>query len=177
MSRDIPEFTGITTYRDPAGRYSFRYPWDWQAEPLDEGRDGIILKPDLNDPDTHFAAWSSQLDVPVTAADLADLDASFDEGMKTLPELRIVSTGNDTFGNIVRLERLFTYTHDKHTCQRRVWAIYAAQMQLVLIYQGSTPDLYRYWLPMGNYCYATLELPETTWLTTDPELRAERANT
>lgn len=170
MAEERPQFTGITTYQDPAGRFSFRYPWDWAAQELDEDREGVLLAPEPDDPDTYFAAWPSNLPTSITAEDLDHLKAGFDEGLTTLPDLTVLSAADDTFGNMIRLDRLVTFGNGTTTCQRRVWAIYADRMQLIIIFQGSTTDKYAYWLPMGNYCYATFELPEATWFATDPDL-------
>lgn len=42
----------------------------------------------------------------------------------------------------------------------------------MLVWQGSTVDEYDYWLPMGNYSYATFEIPEALWFATDRDLKA-----
>ena len=38
----------------------------------------------------------------------------------------------------------------------------------VVVFQGETPEEYHYWLPMGNYCFTSFQLPMALWYATDP---------
>ncbi len=170
MTDDVPQFTGIARYRDPQGRFSFRYPWDWSVDDLDQDREGVMLKPDPDQPGTYVAAWVATLPAGVTVADLADLRDGFDAGLGSLPELRVLETHEDTVGGAVQMTRTVTFREGDHTRQRCVRALYLDRTQLVYVYQGATPDAYEYWLSMGNYCWSTLEIADEVWFAADPEL-------
>lgn len=171
MTDDVPQFTGITRYRDPRGRFSFRYPWDWYADRLDQDREGVMLRPDADDPDTYVAAWVSTLPAEVTVADLPALRDGFDTGLGTLPELHVLEAHEDTVGGAVEVTRTVTFREGEYIRQRCIRALYAGRIQLILAYQGATQTAYAYWLSMGNYCWATLEIAEEVWYCADPELR------
>ncbi|HEX3813430.1 MAG TPA: hypothetical protein VHX59_11360 [Mycobacteriales bacterium] len=172
MRSGLPLFSGITTFRDAQGRFAFRYPSDWFRDELADDREGAIVSPeDGRDPATYFAVWVAPLEVGVVADDLPELRRGFDDGLAALPDLVIESGTEDTYGNIVKVERVLTYTEDGATRRRRVWGMYVDTWQILATFQGSTIEEYDYWLPMGNYCYATFELPEALWFATDPELR------
>lgn len=171
MTDDVPQFTGITRFRDPHGRFSFRYPWDWYADSLENDREGVMLRPDANDPDTYVAVWVSTLQTDVTVDDLPELRDGFDAGLATLPERDFLTAREDTVGGAVQLERSVTFREGKPLRQRRIQALYAGRNQLVFVYQGATPQAYAHWLPMGNYCWATLQLAEEIWYGADPEVR------
>ena len=166
----LPLFSGITTYRDEVGRFAFRHPSDWEREELADDLEGVIVRPEVDDQNTYFAVWVAPVETAVVADDLAELRRGFDDGLAKLPGLTIESTQDDTFGNIVRLERLLTFTEPAGTRRRKVWGMYVHTWQVLVSYQGSSVEEYDYWLPMGNYCFNTFELPEVLWFATDPEL-------
>lgn len=166
-----PHFTGVTTYRDPQGRFEFRFPWGWEKSELDEDRDGLIVRPETDDDDTYFAVWISRLEIGVVADDLADLRAGFEDGLDQLGKLEIESSRDDTYGNIVKLERIFTFDDGGEVRKRRAWGMYADTWQMVVVYQGSSVEEFHYWLPMGNYCFATFNLPFALWFATDPTVK------
>ncbi len=171
MRTGLPLFSGVTTYRDEQGRFAFRHPSDWTCEELADDREGVISRPEPEDQDTYFAVWIAPLEMGVVAEDLEELRKGFDDGLAKLPGLTIESASENTYGNIVKLERQLTFTDGSAVRRRKVWGMYVDTWQLVVSYQGSTIEEYDYWLPMGNYCYATFELPEALWFATDPELR------
>lgn len=171
MSRTgLPAFTGITTFQDPKGRYKFRHPSDWDRDELADDLDGIIVRPEPDDGDTYFAIWIQPLEIAVEAADLPELRDGFDAGLAKLPEAVITPLREDTYGNIVKVERLVDFVESGVTRRRHAWGLYADKWQLLVSYQGSTVEEYEYWLPMGNYCFNTFELPEVLWFATDPEV-------
>lgn len=165
-----PRFTGTTVYNDHLGRYEFRYPWDWIESELEDDRDGVMMRPVEDDQDTYFAVWVSELEVQVVADDLPDLREGFEAGLAQLPDLKLESTDDQTYNNIVKLERTFTFTEDGATRKRRVWVLYADRWQFLVVYQGSSVEEYHYWLPMGNYCFSAFQLPQALWFATDPSL-------
>lgn len=165
-----PRFTGITTYQDELGRFEFRHPWGWQRSDLDDDLDGVIVTPEADEEATYFAVWVKALPEHVVADDLPVLREGFESGLSALPDLQVESSNDNTYNNIVKLERTITFTEDGSTRKRRVWAMYADSWQFLVVFQGSTVEEYHYWLPMGNYCFTAFKLPDALWFATDPEL-------
>src|SRR5579884_4056083 len=160
--RQPPRFIGVTTYQDPLGRFSFRYPTDWYEYGL-EGMEGVRYAPSAEDPNTSFTAWVTALEESIVAEDLADLRAGVDEGLATLAECKIESGSEIVLGNLIKFERVFTFREDGVVRKRKLWLLYVDKWQIVLTWQGATEDEYEHWLPMGNYAFATFNLPEALW--------------
>ena len=174
-----PRFTGVTTFTDPLGRYEFRHPSDWFRTSLDGDLDGVIVGPDRDDQATHFAVAVLDLGVGVTADDLPLLRAGFERGIAALPDVSVEAARDDTYNDIVKLERTLTFadqTSDdqREVRKRRVWSMYADHWQFTVLFQGATVDEYAYWLPMGNYCFTAFQLPMALWYATDPAARQAR---
>jgi len=167
----LPYFTGISTYNDPQRRFKFRYPSDWVKDELGERLDGVNFRPEQHDLETYFAVAISKLGVSVEAADLPELRRGFDDGLASMPTLSVEESKDDTYGNIVKVERKFTFNTTDIVRKRWTWGVYADVWEIVAAFQGSTVEEYDYWLPMGNYCFNTFELPEYVWFATDPEMR------
>jgi hypothetical protein len=168
--RQRPRFRGIGTYRDPQGRFTFRYPSDWHEFELAGHREGVMFSPEPEDPRTYFAVWISNLDEPVVAEDLEDLKSGVEEGFSRLPGCRVESASEDLLGNLVKFERVYTFREGEAVRKRRVWLLYVDTWQMVVTFQGASPEEYRYWLPMGNYSFALFNLPEELWFATDRTL-------
>lgn len=195
----LPAFTGITTYRDPQGRFEFRHPSGWICSELDNDLDGVIVRPEEEEQSTYFAVWISSLDERVVAADLPELKAGFDAGLAQLADLKVESGSEATYGNIVKVERVLSFSEndsatkpaelapgnsatkpaepapEKHTRKRRVWGMYVDTFQVVVVFQGASEKEYDYWYPMGNYCFAMFKIPDELWFATDPEVNPEAA--
>jgi len=167
--RPPPRFTGVTTYQDPKGRYSLRFPTDWQRYDL-EGREGIRYAPRTDDPDTWFTAWVSKLEEKVVAEDLDDLKAGVQEGLEQLTDCVVASESDVVLGNLIKFERIFTFRENGAIRKRTVWLLYVDVWLISLTWQGSSEEEYEYWLPMANYAYATFNLPEALWFATDRDL-------
>lgn len=170
MTADVPYepyFTGITHYRDPKGRFEFQYPSDWIRSNLDENREGLNVRPRSEDGETFFAIWVSELSASVVANDLPDLRQGFEDGLKSLTGVVITTRNDNTYENVIRLERFLTHANGV----QRVWVIYADVLQFVVTWQGATSEEYDYWLSMANYCFATFELPESLWYATDTDVQ------
>lgn len=165
-----PRFTGTTVHEDELGRYEFRYPWDWTKSELEDDRDGVIMLPVEDDPATYFAVWVNEMELEVVADDLPDLREGFEAGLQQLGDCSIEKCDDQNYNNIVKLERIHTFTQDGVSRKRRVWALYADRWQFLVVYQGSSVEEFEYWLPMGNYCFSTFKLPQELWYATDPEL-------
>ena len=166
-----PRFTGVTTYTDRLGRYEFRHPSSWFRADLDGDRDGVIVGPDRDDQATHFAVAVTDLGVAVTADDLAVLREGFDHGIAELADVSIESSRDDLYNDIVKLERTLTFSGEGETHKRRVWSMYADHWQFTVVYQGASVEEFAYWLPMGNYCFTSFNLPLSLWFATDPAMR------
>lgn len=165
-----PKFTGITTFSDDQGRYEFRHPSEWTRSTL-EDLDGVIVQPESDDPATYFAVWVTALEIGVVAEDVADLRSGLDDGLGQLANLRIETAAENTYNNIVKIDRTITFTEGGATRKRRTWALYADRWQYVVAFQGSTVEEFDYWLPMGNYCLTTFQLPQPLWFATDPTVQ------
>jgi len=166
----LPRFKGIHTYQDPQGRFEFRHPWEWEESELEDDRDGLIVSPIDADDETYFAVWVTPLETSVVADDLPVLREGLDAGLAKLDDVAVESSDEKTYNNIVRLERLLTFTENGVRRKRRIWALYADYWQFVVAFQGSTVNEYEYWLPMGNYCFTSFNLPEALWYATDPSV-------
>ncbi|HEU5486811.1 MAG TPA: hypothetical protein VFU98_18040 [Microlunatus sp.] len=167
-----PRFTGVTTFSDRQGRYEFRHPSDWFRTGLDGDLDGVITGPDPDDDATHFAVVVTDLGVAVTAADLDLLRDGFDRGIAELADVVIESSSENTYNDIVKVERTLTFSDQGETRKRRVWSMYADHWQFTVLFQGATVEEYAYWLPMGNYCFTAFQLPLALWFATDPSVSA-----
>jgi hypothetical protein len=168
--RPGPRFTGVRTHIDPRGRFTFRYPTHWHSFELEEDRDGVMYSPAANNPQTYFAAWVTQLEDSVVAEDFDDLLAGIADGLNSLPGVEIEEQSNDFFGNLLKFERILTFDDNGTRRKRRVWLLYVDIWQIVLTYQGETPEEYDYWISMGNYCFNSFNLPQELWFATDREL-------
>lgn len=168
-----PRFTGVTTFVDALGRYEFRHPSDWFRSELEGGLDGVIVGPDPSDDATHFAVAVVDLGLPVVADDTETLREGFADGIAALPDVRIEDSRDDTYNDIVKLERTFTFSDGELVRKRRTWALYADHWQYTVEFQGATEAEFHYWLPMGNYCFTAFQLPMALWFATDPAVRAD----
>jgi hypothetical protein len=168
----LPAFTGITTYRDPLGRFEFRHPAGWTRSELDDDLDGIIVRPEEEEQNTYFAVWISSLPQSVSARDLPELKEGFDDGLAQLPDAQIESGEEQTYGNIVKVERVVSFTENGETRKRRVWGMYVDTFQMVVVWQGRSVKEYDYWYPMGNYCFSMFKIPDELWFATDPEVNS-----
>jgi hypothetical protein len=167
--RPPAQFVGVTTYRDPLGRFSIRYPTNWRQAKL-EDRDGILFAPPAEDPHTWFAAWVVPLEHSVKAADLYDLVLGAGEGLAQFVDCTIYASSELALGNLIRLERVFTFRDGSAVRKRKTWIIYADTWMIVLVWQGSSEGAYEHWLPMANYSFATFHLPEALLFLADPEV-------
>jgi hypothetical protein len=170
--RPRPRFRGVTTYLDPLGRFTVRYPTDWYQFKLEEERDGVMFSPEANNPQTWFSIWSSELAETAVAEDLDLLRDGIDEGLAQLPECTIESASEAVYDNLLKFERIYTFRDGDAIRKRKVWLLYVAKWLIVLTWQGSSVEEYHYWLSMGNYSFATFTLPPELWFATDRNLNA-----
>ncbi len=201
--RDTPKFTGISTYRDPLGRFSIRYPSDWNMFEIREGvparrgklrkarvanskrlateanplpvREGIGFSPDPEDTHTAFTMWVSPLAEAVVAEDFAELRQGVDAGLEALEDCQVESADDDILSNLIKFERIYTFREGGETRKRKQWLLYVDTWLMCLTWQGSSPETYSYWLAMANQSFLTFELPHGLWFAVDRELAAVRA--
>ena len=86
--------------------------------------------------------------------------------------MSVEGSRDDTYNDIVKLERTLTFTDEGEVRKRRVWSMYADHWQFIVVYQGATVEEFHYWLPMGNYCFTSFQLPMALWFATDPAAHA-----
>jgi hypothetical protein len=168
----LPRFTGVATYQDPLGRFQFRYPSDWRQNELDDELEGSKLSPVNADITTYVGAWVAKLDTNVVAEDLDVLREGIEDGLASLPDLVVEKSDDTLLSNLIKFERIYTFTEDGETRKRRAWMLYVDYWRIVLIFQGSTVDEYAYWEPMGNYTFSTFDIPQALWFATDRDLKA-----
>jgi len=167
--REPPRFTGVRTYQDPLGRFSLRFPTDWLRFDLQD-REGVRYAPRADDPDTWFTVWISPLEEHVVAEDLEILREGVAEGLTRFAECTVLESSEVVLGNLIKFERIFTFRDGDALRKRKVWLLYVDTFQIVLTWQGASPEEYEYWLPMANYAFATFNLPEALWFATDRDL-------
>jgi hypothetical protein len=168
--RPGPKFVGIDTYRDPQGRFQFRYPSDWTHYPLQGDRDGAMYSPQSANPQTWFAVWVSKLEDQVLAEDFEILAPNVRKGLEQLPGLTIESQDDFRYGNLIKFDRTFTFRDGDVTRKQHMWLMYVDTWQIVAAFQGETPEEYDYWLPMGNYSFQFFTIPNELWFAADRDL-------
>src|SRR5215831_17098145 len=168
--REPPRYYGVRIYRDPLGRFSFHHPTTWHEFELSDDREGVLVSPEADNPQTWFSVWISRLDLNVVAEDMEDLRVGVDEGLAALPECRIESASEEPLANLIKFERIFTFREGDVTRKRKMWMLYVDTWLMVLTYQGENEEEYAYWFPMGNYAFLRFEIPEALWFATDRDL-------
>ncbi len=174
-TRPRPRFTGVRTHIDPIGRFTFRYPTGWHQFELEEEREGVMYAPEASNPLTFFAVWATKLETSIVMEDADDLREGIEQGFTQLPEFTVVSSSEATYGNLLKFERIFTFRDDQVIRKRKLWILYVDVWQLVVTFQGETPEEYDHWLPMGNYCLSTFNVPAELWFATDRDLNRPTA--
>jgi hypothetical protein len=137
---------------------------------LADDRDGIMCSPEADNPQTWFAVWATQLQDRVVAEDLVTLREGVDEGLYQLPHLRLESSSEKLFGNLVRFERVYTFQENSATRQRKVWMLYVYKWAFALIAQGATPEEYEHWSIMLQDCIDAFDLAPALWFASDPDM-------
>ncbi len=167
-----PRFTGVDTFFDHKGRYQFRFPSDWARYELEGHPEGVIFSPNHGQefPQTFVSGYAVPLDVKVVAEDLEVLGPAIRDGLGQLADMSIEHEADDTYGNLIKFDRTFTFRDGDATRKRHTWIMYVADIQIVFTYQGESPAEYDYWLPMGNTMFYHVQIPESFWFATDRDL-------
>ena len=151
-----PIFKGLSWCHEQY--YSFFIPIDWTQVERPDGKQGVIYVPTADDAHTFYAVQVDDLGTPVTAEDLPDLVTGLLDGINQLTESQIKSHSNSSVGALVELEAKYTYLEDGLRRKRWVRMLYHETRQIIFIAQGSTEQVYHYWLPMFNEAMMTLKV-------------------
>ena len=200
-TQDTPKFTGTEMYRDPLGRFSVWHPSDWAEFEIKQGvpkargkktkarltaakkateeqplpvREGTGYAPNPDDPHTSVSVWVSPLPEKAEAEDLEELRQAVDEGLTALQDCAVEHTKDDALGNLLKFERVYEFTEDGQRRKRRQWVMYVDMWLMCVTWQGSSPETYKYWLAMANYCFNTFQIPEALWFAVDRDLTGSR---
>lgn len=165
-----PKYTGIRAYRDPGGRYMFRYPKEWQQFDLSDGRDGVMFSPQPENPLIWFAAWAVELPDPVLADDVDILRQGVNDGLSQLDDLHVEFESEYVQGNLCRFERVYTFQENGAVRKRKVWVFYVYRWQFVLMAQGVDPQEYDRWSIMLDDCFDGFDMAQELWFASDPAL-------
>lgn len=169
-TRPTPKFVGIETYIDPKGRFQFRFPSGWHRYDLRDKRDGVQFSPHASNPQSWFAVWVTDLKEKIVAEDLRVLRQGLDQGLAELPGCSVEEMKDETFQNLIKFERVFTFRDGEQTRKWRQWLLYVDHWQIVLTYQGESPEEYDYWYAMVNHSFLHFTLPEALWFAVDRDL-------
>lgn len=162
-----PVFTGLVAQRDLRYRYSFLMPEltdnEWHNLELEtqEGR-GRIFTPDPDDVSTSLSVEARDLGTTITGEDLPTLREGLEEGLQQLHDLTIEKQEDYAIGALVGFEYWFTFREEAGGPLRKRWLrlAYQGQIQVRMIAQGATPDVFEYWLPLFNQAIRTFQFAD-----------------
>lgn len=169
-NRPTPKFTGIDTYSDVQGRYTVRHPSDWHKFDLDFGLEGALFSPSATNTNTYVAVWCQGLEFAAEARDADDIAKAFDEGLQQLTDYTQIEGDNVVLGNLIKLERFYTFNDNGVVRKRKVWAMYVGKWLIVLTYQGETVEEWEYWYAMANQSFFHFVIPPELWFAMDRDL-------
>jgi hypothetical protein len=151
-----PPIHGLLWHRDE--HFSFFVPIDWQRSGWDDGRIGVLYYPVPDDPQTVFAVEEKDLGMAISPGDLDRLDAEFVDTIEQLPEGESESHDKAVVGEQMQLE--YKYTFREGCVMRRRWVrvFFLGTHETTMTAQGSTLDLYDYWLPWFFEAMATAQV-------------------
>jgi hypothetical protein len=169
-------FEGVVIYPDPEGAFEIRYPLNWHKFEVTQGSGGILFSPYPDHQAAWVAVWKVKISKPAYAADRELIRQGLDEGLLQLGEnVQVVSQSEEVIGNLLRFERIVTFTNQSESLKRRHWLFFAYKHQINLVYQAREAE-YSHWSGMAYYSFHTFRLPEHLWFATDAERGKEVAN-
>jgi hypothetical protein len=151
-----PPIEGLLWHRDDL--FSFFIPIGWQRADWDDGRAGVLYYPEPDDPQTVFAVEVNDLGRVISAEDLDRLDADFIDAIERLPEAEMEQHGKAAIGEQMQLEYKYTFREGCVTRRRWVRVFVLGTHETTMTAQGSTLDLYDYWLPWFFEAMATAQV-------------------
>lgn len=169
-SRPTPKFIGIDTYRDPMGRYTVRFPIDWHQFDIDFGRDGKLFSPSASNTNTYVAVWVEQMEFSADGKDAPVLAKSFNQGLSQLADCTILEQDDVVIGNLIKLERFYTFNDNGVIRKRKVWAMYVGKWLMVLTFQGETVEEWEHWYAMANQSFHHFVIPPELFFAMDKDL-------
>jgi hypothetical protein len=158
MIQGTPAFMGLTLHLDKNWGFAFWYPSEWFRFDLPDRREGVLYAPAADDYATSFSVEVKDIGTKVTEDDVADLEAGFLEGLRSLPECQIESQEHWVVGALVGLEAKYTFQEGEFTRRRWVRLLYEGRRQFHVVAQGATSEEYEYWLPMLFEMMMTLQV-------------------
>jgi hypothetical protein len=82
----------------------------------------------------------------------------------------LLESENLVIGNLVKLERFYTFDENGVTRKRKVWAMYVADWLMVLTYQGENVEEWEHWYAMANQTFFHFVIPPELFYATDRDL-------
>jgi len=136
--------------------FSFWYALGWHEYEFADGRPGMILSPEEENPVNSFSVQPRELGIEVTKDDMAALTEGFMAGLLSLPEVNIESQEESAVGSLVMLDARLTFREGDARRKRWVRLIYRGTRQYLLTGQGADEDEFRYWesmffIPMDTF--------------------------
>jgi hypothetical protein len=151
-----PPIEGLRWHRNEL--FSLFVPPGWQQSDWDDGRIGVLYYPEPDDPLTVFAVEVTDLGMVISSDDLDRLDAESIDAIEQLPEGEIELHDKAVVGEQMQLEYKYTFRED--CVMRRHWVrvFYQGTHEATMMAQGSSLDLYDYWLPWFFEAMATAQV-------------------
>jgi hypothetical protein len=148
----------LALHQDRTWRFQFRYPADWHRFTLLENRQGVLYAPDPVDFATSFSVEAKDLGTRITRADIPDLREGFLEGVRSLPECKLLLETSWAVGNLIGLEAQYTFR--EQGCLRKRWVrlLFEGQRQFHVVVQGASPGEYEYWLPVLSETMSSVQI-------------------
>lgn len=153
-----PAYVGAKGYRDNKGGFEIWLPSDWVQVNLKRNHHGWLFSPYADDYNTALIVEKHRLKVTVTPEDIPVLREAFNEALKNLPGVEILSTEETLSQSVNIFEARFTFLEGEDRRKRWVRNIYWGDGQLVLTAQGRTPEDFDYWLPMFYNSITTVQI-------------------
>ncbi|MBN1640826.1 MAG: hypothetical protein JXA09_06300 [Anaerolineae bacterium] len=148
---------GLRIHRDVDWDYSFWRPLQWHRFDMTD-QYGFIYSPG-DDPRTGFYVaprdLSDVLDGPVQEEDLPALHEGILEGLRQLPDCKILEDKEIAKGFAIGFEVLLTFTLDGETCKRRMRLLYNDRQQYTLYGQGTPEYEYEVFHDTYEFIYST----------------------
>jgi hypothetical protein len=155
--KEGPAYTGMKAYHDSSG-ITLWLPTEWNQFDLQPGHQGVLFSPYKDDLNTGILAEKFRLKVKVNQKDLEVLREGFMAGIHALPGVEIEKEGESISKTLSFFEVRFSFLDGDIRRKRWIRNIYWGKSNYVIIAQGSTVELYEYWLPMFFHTMMNLEV-------------------
>ncbi len=148
---------GLQVHRDTAWNYSFWRPLGWYRHDMQD-RYGFIYSPGP-DPRTGFYIsvrdLSDELDGPVTEEDLPVLHDGLMEGLKQLPDCKVIYEKEISKGFALGFEVMLTFTQEGEQYKRLLRLLYNDRQEFLIYGQGTPPSEYDVFHDTFEFMYNT----------------------